>query len=122
MERETEEKDQATPRQSSDWYARVAADVRAHRAEQHRLYGGIDEMMCARYEAGACTDEEKVTIERAMRDHPELRKRMETDRELFAEWQASASPRIGERQPQGDESWTRHVDQPEPPSGKLDRS
>ena len=34
------------------WRARVAAELEAYRAEQQRLYGGIDELTLARYEAG----------------------------------------------------------------------
>jgi hypothetical protein len=77
---------------SEAWRARVAADLEAYRTEQQRLWGGIDELALARYEAGVCTDAERAGLEQAMRDHPALRECMDIARELSAQAETAGSP------------------------------
>jgi hypothetical protein len=71
------------------WRVRLAAGLKAQRAERDRLWGGIDEMTLARYEAGVSPEAERLRVEQAMRDHPALRECLEFAQELSAAWQAA---------------------------------
>jgi hypothetical protein len=92
----TRSDDRNSARDSDVWRDCVAADLQAHRAEQHQLWGGIDEMMLARYEAGVSPNDERARVEQATRDHPALRECLEMARELAAE--ATTSPPATVRQ------------------------
>jgi Spherulation-specific family 4 len=86
---------------SDHWRARFAGDLQAYRAEQQWLWGGIDEMTLARYEAGVSPPEERARVEQALRDHPALRECLEFSRELSEEWQVADSDQVTERRPDG---------------------
>ena len=86
-------------RYSEEARARIAADLQAYRAEQQRLWGGIDEMTLARYESGVSPPEERARVEQALRDHPALRECVEFSRELSAEWQTADNSLAGQTQP-----------------------
>ncbi len=119
MERKPQDKGhEESGRQSDEWRARVAADLLGYRDEQQRLWGGIDEMMLARYDAGVSPEAERIKIEQAMRDHPALRECMEIDRQITAEWQASASVDDSRPKRQGDKPWVDRSDGPQSEPGK----
>ena len=88
-------------RYSEPWRARLAADLEAYRAEQERLWGGIDEMTLARYEAGVSPPEERGRVEQALRDHPALRECLEFSRELSEEGQVADSGQVAAARPDG---------------------
>jgi hypothetical protein len=113
------ENEQNPGRDGEVWRARLAAELRAHQAEQQRLWGGIDEMTRARYEAGKCTTEETAQVEQAMRDHPALRECMETARGIFAEWSATAPATRSQQNRRGEKPRSDHAERPETDSGKL---
>jgi anti-sigma factor RsiW len=114
MERKPEDNDKEVPsRYNEPWRDRVAADLVGYQAEQRKLWGGIDELTLARYEAGTLPDAERARVEQAMRDHPALRECMETAREL------SADPVDDTRQGRGGEKpWADRPDRPETGPGK----
>jgi hypothetical protein len=116
MERKPEEE---PGRDNETWRVRVGVDLQAYRAEQQRLWGGVDELTLARHEAGVSPDEERARVEQAMRDHPALRESMEIARELSARDETSA---VGDSQqkPRGERPWTKRADadRPETDSGK----
>ena len=87
----------------------MAADLAAYRAGQEQLWGGIDELTLARYEAGVSPDEERVRVERALLDHPALRECLGIARELSEEWRMSDLPPIRQKPTQ------RHQSHPELP-------
>lgn len=54
-------------------YDRVAAELRACREAQIKSWGTIDNITLGRYLAGEATDQERLEVEAALEQHPELR-------------------------------------------------
>lgn len=113
-----------TVRHEESGRTRTRLDLLSHKVEKEQLWGGIDELTLARYEAGLGTDEERARVEQAMRDHPPLRECLEFSRELAAEWDSSAGPQtssIDDIQSKSVEKkpWVNRSDRPEAGTGKL---
>jgi hypothetical protein len=75
---------------TGDWRARLAADLAADREEERRVWGDVDDVTLARYDAGQCTDEERAQVERAMRDFPAVREATEIARQFPLEREATS--------------------------------
>src|SRR5271165_6997003 len=65
-------------------WSHAATDLRAYRDAQRALWGDVDEGTLSRYVAGSATNEERESVSRAMRTHPELRACIETVRDVVS--------------------------------------
>src|SRR3954464_4729176 len=68
---------------SDQRWARAAADLKAYREAQRARWGVVDEAALSRFVAGRVTEEGRARISRAMLTHPDLRKCIETVREVL---------------------------------------
>jgi hypothetical protein len=110
--------DQEEPKPRKARLARLIEEARELAAEEKRRWGGVDELMEARYEEGLCTPEERERVERAMREHPLLRESMEQSRKFFDKKGITSRKRDlpvanaqGKRNPGA--SWAERTDDPE---------
>jgi RNA polymerase sigma-70 factor (ECF subfamily) len=65
-------------------WAHAAADLRAYREAQRARWGDVDDAALSRFVAGLATTEDRGRISTTMLTHPDLRKCIETVREVLA--------------------------------------
>jgi hypothetical protein len=104
-------------RGAQQWRARLAADLAADREEERRVWGDVDDVTLARYDAGQCTDEERARVERATRDFPAVREATEIARQFPLERASPVADDGGPRRQQG-RPWTDQADRPEREPGQ----
>jgi hypothetical protein len=68
---------------ADEQWSRIAADLSAHKAEQRRAWGDIDEAAIARYVTGEASAEERQRLEQAMRDFPRVQECVDSIREIM---------------------------------------
>ena len=114
----TPEVDKDSVSKGKAWRARVLADLQAfeaYEAAEQQHFGGIDEMMLVRYEAGKSTDEERKRVEQAIEKFPAVRESIEFGRELSKEWQETAPINDAQQKRPGVKPWADRADRPETP-------
>jgi hypothetical protein len=79
--------ERATPAQ---WDV-LTAELRSYREQQKQTWGELDNALIGRYLAGEVTDDERRTVETALKHHPELQKLTDIVLDVLNEFQPSSS-------------------------------
>lgn len=69
---------------SSEW-DRIVADLRKYRVLYEQTWGGVDDVLLARFLAGTCSDEERQAVEEARGSSPAVDRLLNTLRDVLAE-------------------------------------
>jgi hypothetical protein len=81
----------AGPSESREDWERLAAELRAYRQAQRQAWGDLDDLQVARYLDGACSPQERATVEQGMRDLPDVREVIDVLRSVLPAWGVDAS-------------------------------
>src|ERR1700722_16008715 len=71
-------------------WGRVASELRAHKQTQQQAWGDIDNATLGRYLAGELSDDERLHIEHALTQLPELRKLTDIVRDVLDDFDPAA--------------------------------
>lgn len=81
----------AGPSGTGQWDT-VAAELRAYRDHQKETWGDLDSALLGRYLAGEANEQDRVRVEAALQEHPELRTLTDLVREVLDDCQPPAAP------------------------------
>jgi hypothetical protein len=85
----------ARPSESREHWERLAAELRAYRDAQQHAWGDLDDIQVTRYLAGACSPQERATVEQALRDLPDVREVIDVLRTVLPAWELDAPVQPG---------------------------
>jgi hypothetical protein len=80
----------AGPADTREHWERLAVELRAYGQAQRQAWGDLDDIQLARYLAGACSPPERVAIEQAMHDLPDVREVIDLLRTILPERELEA--------------------------------
>lgn len=72
-----------TAQEPGDQWEQTASALRAYRDAQREAWGGLDDVVLARYLAGEASEEERQSVERAAADRPHVREALAILREVL---------------------------------------